>query len=337
MKQTRWWMALGILFASGVLAEASLDLGNLLSKPPQALIVQIAQANLESAREVLAQLQADPITLKADLLIAQSSVAEAQASLVQARTQTRANLAQAFFNVVSTESRQKLDQARLSLAQTEVNVARERVKLGSGTVLAVEQAQTALIQIQQDLKVDEVQLRVQRELLKNLLDMKDLPPLENDVPNSLAIPTLAAVYAAALRVPAVLKAAGTVEVAKLKFEQAQTDSTPLNQRSLAKQAFLSAQLEYQSQAQTARQAAEQAYVNALSAQAAQDASQAAAAGQETALKTAQAQEKAGTVSKLQVQSYGLSLQQARFALLQAQQNVYLTRQNLELLAPSEVK
>lgn len=342
MKRIRLWIALGLLFslgmsASGSLAQTTLDLRNLLAKPPQSLTVQIAQANLDAAREVLGQLQADPTTLKADLMTAQSTVAEAQASLVQARTQTRANLAQAYFNVVGSESKQKLDQSRMSLAQTELNVARERVKLGSGTSLAVEQAQTALIQIQQDLKVDEVQLRVQRELLKNLLELKDLPILETDVPDSLAIPTLSTVYVAALRMPTVLRAAGAVEVAKLRFEQAQTDSTPLNQRSMAKQSLLSAQLEYQSQAQTARQAAEQAYVSALSAQAARDASQAAVAGQETALKTAQAQEKAGTVSKLQVQGYGLSLQQARFGLLQAQQNVYLTRQNLELLAPSEVR
>jgi outer membrane protein len=342
MKQTRWWIALGLLvpsslWATNILAQATLELGTLLAKPPQALTVQIAQANLESANEVMGQLQADPTTLKADLLVAQSSVAEAQSSLVQARTQTRVNLAQGYFNVVGSESKQKLDQARLGLAQTELSVARERVKLGSGTALAVEQAQTALIQIQQDLKVDEVQLRVQRELLRNLLDLKDLPALETQVPASPAIPALPAVYAAALRVPAVLKAAGAVEIAKLRLEQAQTDSTPLNQRSVARQALLSAQLEYQSQAQSARQAAEQAYVSALSAQAAQDASQAAAAGQETALKTAQAQEKAGTVSKLQVQSNSLSLQQARFALLQAQQNVYVTRQTLELLAPQEVK
>ncbi len=331
------WITLGLTLSAVISAQAGMDLSNLLAKSPQALTVQIAVANLESAKEVLGQLQADPTTLKADLLTAQSSMGEAQASLVQARLQTRVNMAQTYFNVVASEAKLKLDQGRANLAQTEVGVAKERVKLGSGTALAVEQAQAALIQVQQDLKVDEVQLKVQRELLRNLLDLKDLPALDAKVPASSAVPALPTIQTAALKIPPVIKASGAVEVAKLKLEQAQTDSTPVNQRSVARQALLSAQLEYQSQALTARQAAEQAYINALSAQAALDASEAATAAQETALKTAQAQEKAGTISRLQVQGTSLSLQQARYSLLQAQQSAYLTRLSLELAAPQEVK
>jgi outer membrane protein TolC len=337
LKRMTLWVALSLTFSAVISAQAGMDLSNLLAKSPQALTVQIAVANLESAKEVLGQLQADPTTLKADLLTAQSSMGEAQSSLMQARLQTRVNMAQTYFNVVASEAKLKLDQGRSSLAQTEVGVAKERVKLGSGTALAVEQAQAALIQVQQDLKVDEVQLKVQRELLRNLLDLKELPALDAKVPASSAVPGLPAIQAAALKIPSVIKASGAVEVAKLKLEQAQTDSTPVNQRSVAKQALLSAQLEYQSQALTARQAAEQAYINALSAQAALDASEAATAAQETALKTAQAQEKAGTISRLQVQGTSLSLQQARYALLQAQQSAYLTRLSLELAAPQEVK
>ncbi len=326
-----------VCLLSGVLAQGSLNLVALLAKPPQALNVQLAQANLDAAGEVLSQLQADPTTLKADLLSAQSSMAEAQSSLIQAKLQNQVNLAQAMFNVVAADQKQDLDQARLKQAQTELDVARERVKLGSGTALAVEQAQATLAQTQQDLKVDDVQLGVYKELLRSLLALRDLPNLEPTVPNITAIPTLAAVRTASLRIPVVLKASGAVEVAKLKLDQAQTDSTPLNQRSLAKQALLSAQLEYQSQAQTARQAAEQAYVGALSTQAAQEASKAALSAQESAYKTAVSQEKAGTVSKLQVQSLALGLQQARFALLQAQQAAYLARLQLEFTAPQEVK
>ncbi len=337
LKRMALWITLGLTFSAVISAQAGMDLSNLLAKSPQALTVQIAVANLESAKEVLGQLQADPTTLKADLMTAQSSISEAQSSLVQARLQTRVNMAQTYFNVVASEAKLKLDQGRASLAQTEVGVAKERVKLGSGTALAVEQAQAALIQVQQDLKVDEVQLKVQRELLRNLLDLKELPALDAKVPASSAVPGLPAIQAAALKIPPVIKASGAVEVAKLKLEQAQTDSTPVNQRSVAKQVLLSAQLDFQSQALTARQAAEQAYVNALSAQAALDASEAATAAQETALKTAQAQEKAGTISRLQVQGTSLSLQQARYSLLQAQQSAYLTRLSLELAAPQEVK
>lgn len=331
------WLLLGWLLGSLTVAQGSLSLVALLAKPPQALNVQLAQANLDAAGEVLGQLQADPTTLKADLLSAQSSLAEAQASLVQARIQIQLNLAQALFNVVAADQKQDLDQARLAQAQTELGVARERVKLGSGTALAVEQAQAALTQTQQDLRVDEVQLGVQRELLRNLLGLKELPTLDAAVPSAAPIPTLAVVRSASLRLPAVVKALGAVEVAKLKLEQAQTDSTPLNQRSIAKQTLLSAQLEYQSQAQTARQAAEQAYVNALSTQAALEAAKAALSAQEAALKTAQSQEKAGTVSRLQVQALVLGAQQARFAVLQAQQAAYLARLQLELAAPQEVK
>lgn len=325
------------LLGLGALAQGSLSLVTLLAKPPQALNVQLAQANLDAAGEVLAQLQADPTTLKADLLTAQGSQAEARASLVQARLQIQVNLAQAVFNVVAADQKQDLDQARLAQAQTELGVARERVKLGSGTELAVQQAQATLAQTQQDLRVDEVQLGVQQELLRNLLGLKDLPNLDAQVPPIAPIPTLTAIRTASLRIPAVVKALGVVDVAKLKLDQAQTDSTPLNQRSAAKQALLSAQLEYQSQAQTARQTAEQAYVSALSTQAALEASKAALVAQEAALKTAQSQEKAGTVSKLQVQGLVLGVQQARFAVLQAQQVAYLARLQLELAAPQEVK
>lgn len=331
------WMLLGWLMGSGVAAQGSLSLIALLTQPPQAVGVQLAQANLEAANEVLSQLRADPTTLKADLLTAQSNLAEAQASLVQARLQIQINLAQAMFNVVAAEQKQQLDHARLKQTQTELEIARERVRLGSGTTLAVEQAQASLTQAQQDLKVDDVQLEVQRELLRNLLGLKELPTLDAQVPAAAPIPTLAAVRSASLRLPAVVRAAGAVEVAKLRLEQAQTDSTPLNQRSMAKQALLSAQLEYQSQVQAARQAAEQAFVSALSAQAALEAARAALLAQESAYKTALSQEKAGTVSRLQVQSLALGVQQARFALLQAQQSAYLTRLQLELAAPQEVK
>lgn len=325
------------LFLGVALAQGNLTLVALLTKPPAGIGVQLAQANFEAASEVLEQLKADPTTLKADLLTAKSSLDEAEASLVLARIQIQVNLALAMFNVIAAEQKQQLDQTRLKQAQTELDVARERVKLGSGTALAVEQSQTALTQAQLDLRVDEVQLGVQRELLRNLLSLRDLPNLDAQVPAVAAIPNLAAVRSASLSIPAVLKASGAMDVAKLKLEQAQTDSTPLNQRSMARQAFLSAQLEYQTQAQNARQSAEQAYVNALSAQAALEASKAALTAQESAYKTAQSQEKAGTVSRLQVQSMALGLQQARFAYLQAQQAAYLARLNLELVAPQEVK
>jgi outer membrane protein TolC len=325
------------LMLSAALAQGNLTLVALLTKPPPALGLQLAQANLDAAGEVLSQLKADPTTLKADLLGAQSSLDEAQASLALARIQIQVNLAQAMFNVIAAEQKQLLDQARLKQAQTELEVARERVKLGSGTALAVEQSQTALTQAQLDLRVGEVQLGVQRELLRNLLALKDLPALDIQVPVVAAIPNLAAVRSASLSIPAVLKALGAVNGAKLRLEQAQTDSTPLNQRSIAKQALLSAQLEFQNQAQTARQAAEQAYVGALSAQATLEGARAALQAQELAYKTAQSQEKAGTVSRLQVQGLALGLQQARFAYLQAQQAAYLARLQLELAAPQEVK
>lgn len=331
------WVSIGLLMVSGASAQGSLNLATLLTQLPQTVGVQLAQANLEAAGEVLSQLRADPTTLKADLLMAQSNLAEARASLVQARLQIQINLAQAMFNVVTAEQKQQLDQARLKQAQTELEVARERVRLGSGTALAVEQAQAVLIQTQQDLKVDEVQLEVQRELLRSLLGLKELPTLDTQVPTAVPIPTLAAIRSASLSIPAVIRASGVVEVARLRLEQAQTDSTPLNQRSMAKQALLSAQLEYQSQVQAARQTAEQAFVGALSAQAALEAARAALLAQESAYKTALSQERAGTVSRLQVQSLALGVQQARFTLLQAQQAAYLARLQLELAAPQEVK
>lgn len=335
MKVIGVWL-FGLLFAVA-LAQANLTLMALLTKPPPALGLQLAQANLDAASEVLSQLKADPTTLKADMLSAQSGLEEAQASLVLARIQIQVNLSQAMFNVIAAEQKQQLDQARLKQAQTELDVARERVKLGSGTALAVEQSQTAMTQAQLDLRVDEVQLGVQRELLRNLLSLRDLPTLDAQVPSAATIPNLAAVREASRGIPAVLKATGAVNVAKLRLDQAQTDSTPLNQRSMAKQALLSAQLEFQNQAQTARQAAEQAYVNALSTQAALEGARAALQAQESAYKTAQSQEKAGTASRLQVQSLALGLQQARFAYLQSQQAAYLARLQLELAAPQEVK
>lgn len=336
MRRIGWLFILG-LANLGALAQGPLNLVALLARPQQAINVQLAQANVDAAGEVLSQLQADPTTLKADLLTAQSSVTEAQANLVQARLQNQVNLAQAVFNVVAADQKKDLDQARLAQAQVELGVARERVRLGSGTNLAVEQAQAALAQIQQDLRVDEVQLGVQRELLRNLLGMRELPALDAQVPPPAAIPSLNAVRAASLRVPAVLKALGAVEVAKLKLDQSQTESTPLNQRSAARQALLSAQLEHQFQAQAARQTAEQTYINALGTQAALEAAQAALSAQEAALKTAQSQERAGTVSRLQVQALMLGVRQARFAVLQAQQAAYLAHLQLELAAPQEVK
>ncbi|WP_299429461.1 TolC family protein [uncultured Meiothermus sp.] len=336
MRRIGWLLILG-LANLGTLAQGSLSLVALLARPQQALNLQLAQANVDAAEEILSQLRADPTTLKADLLIAQSSVAEAQANLIQARLQNQVNLAQAVFNVVAADQRKDLDQARLAQAQVELGVARERVRLGSGTNLAVEQAQAALTQAQQDLRVDEVQLGVQRELLRNLLGLRELPALDAQVPATAPIPNLNAIRAASLRVPAVLKALGTVEVAKLKLDQSQTESTPLNQRSAARQALLSAQLEYQFQVQTARQTAEQAYIRALSTQAALEAARAALNAQEAALKTAQSQERAGTVSRLQVQALMLGVGQTRFAALQAQQAAYLARLQLELTAPQEVK
>lgn len=324
---------LGIALAQGD-ASAGLTLEQVLSKPPAALNLQLAQSNLSSAQSVLAQLLADPTTLKADVLGAQGNLAFAEASLTQAGIQSQLGLAQAFFNAVNAERQQLVDEARFGLAQTELKVAQERVRLGSGGTLAVEQAQAAATQAEQDVKADEVLADVQRDILASLLSLKTLPTLSAQVPASNATPSLVAVRQAALKTANVVRVASALMLAKLKLEQSQSEFVAAAQRTSAQQALVSAQLEYQVQVTGAQQAADSAYIASRTASAKLTAAQANLNAQEAALKTAQVQEKAGTVSKLQVLTLGINLKQSQFALVQARQNVFLAALGLRLAAPT---
>lgn len=323
------WLTLGIAAAQ----TAPVTLEQWLAKPPTSMGVQLAQANLESAQGGLNQLQSDPTTLKADLLTAQGNLSYARSNLTYAAAQGRFNLAQAYFNAVAADRKRGLDELRASLAQTEVGVAKERVRVGSGTALAVEQAQAALAQVTQDLKLDEVQRAVQNDILKNLLGVKSLPALDAQVPIGGAVPAIESVRTASLGTPIVVRAEGAVEIARLRLEQAQPEYTSQAQRTAAQQALLSAQLEYQSQVGIAQQAAQQAFVSALNTKALLEAAQASLGAQESALKTAQSQEKAGTVSRLQVRALEVSFKQSEYAALQARQAAYLAWLGLDLAAP----
>jgi len=331
----RWILATACGFLAVGLAQNSLSLEAALGKAPVPLNLELARANLASAQQVLSQLQADPTTLKADLLAAQGSLDYAQASLGQAQVQAKLSLAQAYLDALLIQRKQQLDQTRLSLAQTEVKVAQERVRLGSGTAIAVEQAQANLAQVQQDLKSDQAQVGVRQELLQSVLNQTPLPALSEPIPALGPLPTLAEIRQAALSVPTVLQARNTVAAAKLKLEQSQSDFVPQSQRNSAQQAQLAAQLDYQTQVASAQQAASAAYVTALSAKAQVEAAQANLAAQKTAYQTALAQEKAGTVARLQVQPLEQALSQAQFGYLQAQQQAYLAWLNLLLVAPGQ--
>ena len=324
---------LGLALAQGE-AAAGLSLEQVLARPPLALNLQLAQANLTSAQSVLSQFQSDPTTLKADVVGAEGNLAFALASLTQAGLQARFGLTQAYFNAVNAERQRQVDEARLGQAQTELRVAQERVRLGSGGVLAVEQAQAATTQAQQDVKSDNVLAGVQREILGNLLGLKTVPTLGDQVPVSGVTPTLEAVRQGALKTANVVRAASAVTLAKLRLEQNQSEFVAAAQRTNAQQVLVSAQLEYQVQVTTAQQTAEGAYIAARNASAKFAAAQATLVAQEAALKTAEAQEKAGTVSKLQVLTLGVGLKQSQFALLQARQNVFLAALGLRLAAPT---
>ncbi|MBF6595726.1 MAG: TolC family protein [Thermaceae bacterium] len=318
-------------------STSSLTLASLISQPLPRPELKLAQDNLAAAQSVLQQLRADPTTLKADLLVAEGNGAYAQASLAQIAAQTRFTLSQAYLNAVAAEAKQQLDQTRLELTQTELKVAQERVKLGSGNVLAIEQAKANLVQVQQDLKVDAIQLGVQRDLLSNLLAAQNLPTLEKSLPTTLPVPSLAVLRQAARGVPAVVKAQNALELARLRLEQTQSQYVPQLQRTSAQQTLITAQLDYQAQLTLAQQAVDSAYVAALDAKARLEAAQAALAAQQAAYQTAQSQEKVGTVSRIQVSTLAVSFEQARLALLQAQQQGYLAQLNLELVAPGGVK
>lgn len=323
------------LASSAVRAQvAQVTLEGLLTAPPSSMGVQLARENLVSARRGLAQLQQDPTTLRADLLSAQGNLAFASASLTQTVIQARVNLTQAFFNTVAADRKRQFDLARQNLLQTEFNVAQGRVKVGSGTALAVEQAQVLLTQVGQDLKVDEVQLSVQQDILRNILGVKTLPALDPKIPASGTIPALDAVRTDALNLPGVVRAASAVEIAKLRLEQSQSEFTAAVQRTAAEQGLLGAQLDYQSQVALAQQSAEQAFVNAMNTRALLEGAQANLRASENAFKTAGAQERAGTVSKLQVRTLEVAFKQAELSALQARQAAYLAWLNLELVAPS---
>ena len=315
------------------LAQNTLNLETLMTKPPSGLNLELARANLVSSQQVLAQLRSDPTTLKADLLTAQGNLDYAQASLGQTLAQSKLNLTQVFLETLLAQNKQQLDQTRLGLTQIELKVAQERLKLGSGNAVAVEQAQANLTQVQQDLKTDQAQLGVRQELLRGSLGLATLPTVAASIPPPSALPTLAEIRQTSLNVPAVVRAASVVELAKLKLEQSQSEYVPQAQRNAAQQTLIAAQLDYQTQVFTAQQAAETAYVAALGTKAQLEAAQAALTAHKAAYQTALAQEKVGTVARLQVQTLELTLLQAQYSYLQAQQQAYLNGLNLQLLSP----
>lgn len=173
-----------LLLSSSALAAAPLSLSVLVGRTPVTPALQAARSNSATAQQVYAQLRADPVTLKADLLAAQGDASFANLSLGQAVRQERLNTAQAFIGVVAAGQKLRYDQLRLETARTELNVARQRVQVGSGTTGLVEQAQVTVLLAEQDVTLDTAQRTVRQVVLGGVLGLTQVPELSDQVPAS---------------------------------------------------------------------------------------------------------------------------------------------------------
>ncbi|BDP42855.1 transporter [Deinococcus aetherius] len=284
--------------------------------------VRTAQANLEKATAADRAAQADPSTLAAARLSAQNAEALARVQLRAARLSTLQNTVNAYTALLEAQENVDLQTLQVQVDQKALQVAQVKLSVNNATPLDVQRAQNTLSGSTQDLADARAQVNLASGRLATLTG------LDNGVRAAglTSVPTLKTSLASLrtglnANLTSVVSAGQEVAEAQLAVKLADNDFTPAQTISQARITLANTRRTLDAAQKNARTTLASAYQTAQNAAAQlQVALSREAAAQKSYTQDA-ARLRGGTISAVTLQGTQLALKQARYARLQAQDNV----------------
>lgn len=283
--------------------------------------VKTAQANLAQAQAANRAAQSDPSVLVLAKLTAANDLSEAQASLRSARLNSLKTTIETFIELLEAQENVNLQSLQVQVFTKAVQVAQVKQQVGNATALDVQNARNSLAGGQQGLAAAQATLNLASAKLATQMGVSG-PVRAAGAPTFPKLSaSLGTLQGSLANLSTLTTAKNNVAVAQLNVKLADNDFTPAQTLQQAKTALANAQRTLSSSTQTASQALASAY------QAAQNAAEllAVAQSKEAAAQKQYTQDtarfKSGTISAVDLQNTQLTLKQAQYSRLQAQNNV----------------
>ncbi len=317
---------LGVGLGVGLAQTAPLDLNaalrQALTRGPD---LATSTATLENARADLSAKEADPSTLIVTMTQARNTFALNVAQVNAKRLEVMANVTAAYLNLFEAQENVKLLEAQLALDTRNLEVARAKLAARNGTQLDVSRAESTLASSRQSLADAKAQLPILSNRLEPLLGMNASTNLTVSNPpafKEIKIDLNALENGLETRLPNVLQAVQSVQLAELNVRLSDNDYTPPATLREARTTLENAKRSLdttRANAITQLRDAARAVQNALERVriAAKDLDNA-----QDAFAQDQARFKSGTISRVQLQSTEVSTLRSRNTYAQAT-NTYL--------------
>ncbi|WP_291423169.1 TolC family protein [Deinococcus sp.] len=283
--------------------------------------VKTAQANLNQAQGVLQATQADPSSLVTEKLSATNGVSLSQAQLRAAQLATLQTTITDYVNVLEAQENVNLQTLQVQVLTKALQVAKVKLSTGNATNLDVQTAQNSLSGGQQNLVAAQAQLNLASSKLATQMGVSG-PVRAAGAPNVPKLSTsLSSLQAARTRLSTLVAVNNALAVAQLNVKLTDNDFTPAQTKQQAQTALANAQRNVTTAQQNTSQALSSAYQSALNTTELLKVTQSKEAAAQKQYTQDAARLKSGTISAVELQSSQLTLKQAQYARLQAQDNV----------------
>jgi outer membrane protein len=311
------------LLAVPALAQAQTTLLTLPQALERALLQNPDLANqratLANARADLAAKQADPSTLIVPLTQAKNSAALEETRTAQKQLEVMQAVISAYTALHEAQENVKVLEAQLALDSRNLEIAKAKLEAKNGTALEVAKAESTLAASRQNLSDAKAQLPILAARLEALLGQGANgttrvapPPAFQEVKLELGV-----LEQGLSRLPSLLQAAQSVELAELNVRLADNDYTPAATLRDARANLENTRRNLETARQNALTTLRDAYRSAQNALEKVRIAQKDLANDETSLEQDQARFASGTISRVQLQSSEVALIRSRYAYQQA--------------------
>lgn len=294
---------------------------------PQALERALAQnpelanqrATLANARADLAAKQADPSTLVVPLTQAKNSAALEEARTAQKQLEVLQSVLSAYAALYEAQENVKVLEAQLALDARNLEVAKAKLEAKNGTALEVAKAESTLAASRQSLADARASLPILAARLETLLGQPAGGATRVTPPPAFQEVKLdpGALEQGLARLPSLLQAAQSVELAELNVRLADNDYTPAATLRDARASLENARRSLDNARQNALTTLRDAYRAVQNALEKVRIAQKELANDEATLKQDQARFNSGTISRVQLQGSEVALTRSRLAYQQA--------------------
>lgn len=321
------------LFATLALAQSASTVnltGAVNTAIPMDAAVKTAQANLTQAQTANKAALDDPATLVLAKLNAANDLSAAQANLRSAKLNAIKTTIENYTQLLEAQENVNLQTFQVQVFTKAVQIAQVKLGTGNATALDVQNARNSLAGGQQNLAAAQATLNLASQKLATQLGTSSAVRAAGAPTFPKLSASLSSLQSGLSNLNTIVSAKNSVSVAQLQVKLTDNDFTPAQTLQQAQTALANAQRNLASLQQTASQSLASAYQAVQNTTELLKVAQSKEAAAQKQYTQDSARFKSGTISAVELQNTQLTLKQAGYARLQAQNNVLSALATLSL-------